>query len=129
MRAWPVSEGCLALDSSSRMRSAGRKKSADAATTSPTHSAVCCMPSPLPLFTTGTLRLRDSPRRSAAHSRAGGHQLPPDQPDPATAADALHGMVQQDGTSAGALSVHSELAVVRRLGPEGGKETGLLQPA
>src|SRR6267142_2613280 len=128
MRAWPVREGCFAFDNSSRMRSAGRRKRAATPAASPNNNAVSCMPTPFTFFTTGALQARDSPRFDAAHFRAGGHQLPADQPDPAATADALHGLVQQDRASAGALALHRGLAIVRGPGPGRGEEAAVLQP-
>src|SRR5262245_30875864 len=120
-RAWPVSDGCFAFDSSSRVRKAGRK-SAAAPAPSPTKSAVSCIL--IPLFTTAALQSHDGARRPA-----GRPQLPPDQPDPPSGADAVHGLVQQDRAAAGARPLDRRLAAVCRPAPGGGEEAALLQPA
>src|SRR5262245_3140827 len=126
MRAWPVSEGCFARDSSRRMRSAGRH-SAAAAAPNPTQSTVSCILTLL--FTTEGLQSHDGPRRAVAPPRAGRHQLPADQPHSPPAADPLHGLVQQDRAAAGARAFDRDLAALRRLAARGGEERALFQPA
>ena len=61
--------------------------------------------------------------------RAGGPQLPADQPHSAAAADALHGLVQPDRAAARARSVDRALAVVLRSGSERGAKNRVPQHA
>src|SRR5262249_53966360 len=107
MRAWPVSEGCFARDSSRRVRSAGRH-SAAAAAPSPTKSAISCILTTL--FTTAALQSHDGSLGAANRVRAGRPQLPADEPHPAPARDALHGLVQQARAAAGARPFDRRLA-------------------
>src|SRR6185436_15368984 len=121
MRACPVSEGCLAFDSSSRMRTAGRNSAAAAA--SPIKRAICCMLCPLlqwlpaTLTTMGALQNHDGPHGGLAHPATGRHQLSGDQPDSAAVADPANGLVQQDRAAAGVPALDRSLADVRRPSP------------
>src|SRR5882672_12269763 len=126
MRACPVSEGCFARDSSSRVRSAG-SHSAAAAAPNPTKSAVSCILSTL--FTTAALQFHDGARFDATAAPAGGPQLPRDQPHPAPVPDPVHGLVQQARAAAGARSLDRNLAAVCRPAAGRSEEGALREPA
>src|SRR5687767_3133488 len=121
MRACPVSDGCLARDSSSRVLSRIRAVASTRAP-APYSANVICRESIESMTTPSKITAHDgqSPHRKNFH--AGRLELPADQPHPPAPRDPARRLAQQGRAAGGAGRVDRYLATVFGSGLERGQD-------
>src|SRR5215475_11077925 len=128
MRAWPVSEPCLARESCRRLRSFTRE-AATAVAPSPENAKTVLSSSIITGRKTRRLRNHDAPESDFSPDRAGGYQLPADQPHPPPAGHPVHRLVQQDRAAADSRRLDRAVAAILRARPQRGQEDRIPQHA